>query len=107
MAPVVALVDERAEGVAPLVEPEGVGQHPVRSMRPLADEVEVVLDGVLADALDLLDAERVRADQAQLLEVPRRPLARAHDDSPICTIVPRAASTRRPTSSVAGAPTVS
>ena len=47
---------------------------PVRSTRPLADEVEVVLDAVLAHAVDLLEPERVRADHRDLLEVQRRVL---------------------------------
>ena len=50
---------------------------PVRSMRPAGDQVEVVLDAVLAHALDLLDAERVGADPADLLEVERAPLPAA------------------------------
>ena len=36
---------------------------PVRSMRPSRDQVEVVRDAVLTDAVDLLDAEGVGADR--------------------------------------------
>ena len=41
---------------------------------PSRDEVEVVLERVLAHSADLFDAERVRPDHPQLLEVQRRPL---------------------------------
>ena len=53
---------------------EGVGEHPGEVDAAVLHEVEVVLDAVLADALDLLDAEGVGADPADLLEVERAPL---------------------------------
>src|SRR6185312_11870226 len=64
---------EHGERVTPrLVEREGVGEHPAEVDAAGFDQVEVVVDAVLAHAVDLLDAERVRAHPAQLLEVERR-----------------------------------
>ena len=71
------LVGEGGEGVPPGGQAERVGQHPGEVDPAGGGEVEVVLDAVLADALDLLDAEGVGADQADLLEVERAPLPSA------------------------------
>src|SRR5438309_878933 len=65
---------ERGERVAPLVERERVGEHAGEVDAPACDEVEVVLDPVALDAVDHLEAERVRAHPRDLLEVERRPL---------------------------------
>src|SRR5206468_4327543 len=63
------LVGDGAEGLAPCRQPVDVGQHPRQVDAAVPDEVEVVLDRVLADAFELFDAEGVRPDPAQLLEV--------------------------------------
>src|SRR5207302_8507446 len=70
----VALLGERPEGVAPLLEPERVRQHREQVDASVARQVEVVLGAVLAAGLDLLDPEGVRADPRDLLEVQRAPL---------------------------------
>src|SRR5215467_6332077 len=68
-----ARVLQRQHGLAPTLEREAVRDHR-RQVEAACDEVEVMLHGVLRDACYLLDAEPVRADDAQLLEVQRRPL---------------------------------
>src|SRR5262245_47067066 len=55
------LFRERGQRLAPLVEPEGVREHAREVDAPGGDQVEVVLDAVLAHAVDRLDAEGVRA----------------------------------------------
>ncbi len=67
---------ENRERVAPLLERERVGEHRCDVDAAAAREVEVVLDAVLALAVDLFEPERVRAAPRQLLEVQRRPLPR-------------------------------
>src|SRR5207249_2108494 len=62
------------ERVAPALERERVGQHAAEVDAAATDQIEVVLDAVLAEALDLLDAEGVGADPVDLLEVQRAPL---------------------------------
>ena len=55
IAPLSSWVGEGGEGVAPLVEAERVGEHR-REVDPAgADQVQVVRDAVLADAVDLLE----------------------------------------------------
>ena len=51
-----------------------MGEHAREVDAPVGHEVEVVGDGVLALAVDGLDAEGVRAHPVDLLEVERRPL---------------------------------
>src|SRR5271156_6174408 len=69
-----ALVGDRQEGVPPLVEPEGVSQHGTQINSAVDNQIEVVLDRVLALPVDLLDPECVAAHPADLLEVQRTPL---------------------------------
>src|SRR5579884_4375216 len=64
----VVLTGDRRPGVAPVVEAERVRQHRAHVDAPRADEVEVVLDRVLTNAFHLFDTERVRPDDARLLE---------------------------------------
>jgi hypothetical protein len=45
-----------------------------RQVEPGGDKIEVVLHGVLGHPADLLDAEPVRTDHMQFLEVQRCPL---------------------------------
>ena len=51
-----ALVDERLKGEAPVLQGERVGEQPGEVDAAGHHEVEVVLERVLADAVDLLDA---------------------------------------------------
>ena len=78
----------------------------VRS-RPAGDEVEVVLHGVLGHAAHLLDAEAVRADDAQLLEVQGVHSKRFGGSTPETTSVPPVASSRSEVSTVSIEPIVS
>ncbi len=71
IAPLSSWVAERGEGVAPLVEAERVGEHRREVHAVLAHHVEVVRDAVLTNTVDLLEAERVRAGEGDLLEVHR------------------------------------
>src|SRR2546423_300143 len=64
------------DGLLPLRQREAVGDH-VGEVEAGRDEVEVVLDGMLADAVDLFDAEGVGTDNPQLLEIDGRPLEAA------------------------------
>src|SRR5436190_14441245 len=64
-----ALSRERAERVAPLVEPERVRQH-VPDVDPSGvGPVQVVRDRVSAYAVDRFHSEGVRSDEGQLLDV--------------------------------------
>ena len=65
---------EDPEGVPPLVEGEPVGEHAGQVETARRREVEIVGDGVLADAVDLLDPEGVGPGDGQLFEVDGRPL---------------------------------
>ena len=56
----VVLARQRLECRPPLLEPEAVGQHGGDVEPALGDQLEVVRDGVLAPALEVLHAERVR-----------------------------------------------
>src|SRR5436190_21261062 len=70
----VALRGDGVERVAPALERERVREH-AREVDPTGrDEIEVLLDAVLAHALDLFDAERVGPHPVDLLEVERAPL---------------------------------
>src|SRR2546423_14217540 len=69
------LVDEGGPCLAPVVEGEGVRQHAGQVDASRGGEIQVMGDSVLANAVDLLDAESVGADPADLLEVQRRELA--------------------------------
>src|SRR4051794_2332418 len=78
-----ALADDRGERIPPLVEAEAVGQHATEVDALLAQQREEVFERVALAPFERLVAERVGADQAQLLEVPRRPLepaGRAHPE---------------------------
>src|SRR5262245_3549449 len=68
------LVSDGVEGVLPRGEAERVGQHAGEVDASVDHQIDVVLDAMLAHALDLLDAKGVRADPADLLEVERAPL---------------------------------
>src|SRR5574338_1400613 len=68
------LADRSEEGLAPVVERVAVGDEEAEVHLARGAEIDIVLDGVLAHAAELLDAEGVGADHAQLLEVQRRPL---------------------------------
>src|SRR6185437_3257010 len=70
-AGVVGVLDHQHR-VLPAVERKAVGNDR-RYVQPIGDEVEIVLHSVLADAVDLLDAEAVRPDDRQFLEVQRSP----------------------------------
>src|SRR5207302_2431954 len=61
------------DGPLPLGQREAVG-YERGEVEAGGDEVEVVLEGVLAHARDVLHAEGVGADDPELLEVQRRPL---------------------------------
>src|SRR6266480_3843319 len=65
---------QRSERVTPVVERERVGQHAAEIDSAVRDELQVVIDPVPANAFDLLEAERVRPDHRDLLEVQRRVL---------------------------------
>src|SRR5262245_52516943 len=62
---------QHLEGGAPVVERERVREHRSEIDAASADEIEVVRDAVLAHTVDGLDAERVRADPGDLLEIQR------------------------------------
>src|ERR1700757_3175112 len=64
---------QRQHRLVPAVEREPV-RDDRRQVEAVADEVEVVRHGVLGRSAHLFDAEAVRADNAQLLEVQRGPL---------------------------------
>src|SRR5271167_3103305 len=68
-----ARVLDREDGLIPAFEREPVRDHR-REVEAAGDEVEVVLHGVLGHAVDFLDAEAVRADHPEFLEIQRRPL---------------------------------
>ena len=72
-APVRLRPRDREDGTLPLGEREAVRDDRCQ-VEAVAHEVEVVLERVLAYATDVLDAERVRADDVELLEVQGRPL---------------------------------
>src|SRR5580698_8618116 len=61
------------DGLVPALEREAV-RDDRRQVHSARHEIEVVLHGMLGHAAHLLDPEAVRADDAQLLEVQRRPL---------------------------------
>src|SRR5258708_8559264 len=63
---------EGRERGPPLVEAECVSEQAGEVDSARRDEVEIVGDAVLADAVHVLDAERVRADERQLLEIQPR-----------------------------------
>src|SRR6202453_4467009 len=79
--PALVLPGYGLEGVPPVREPEAVGQHG-RNVEPaLAHQAEVVGDGVLAYAIEVFQAERVRPGEDQLLKIDGRglpPLWRGH-----------------------------
>src|SRR5260370_18411386 len=64
---------QRQHRLVPALERESV-RDDRRQVEAAGHEVEVVLHGVLGDAVHLLDAEPVRPDDAQLLEVKGGPL---------------------------------
>src|SRR5262245_29579770 len=64
-----ALIVRKPERFPVLVEREAVGDDRRHVDLAAADQVEVVLHGVLADAVPLFDAEGIGADQVDLLEV--------------------------------------
>src|SRR5258708_38317296 len=64
---------QRQHGLVPALEREAVRDDRCQ-VEAVGDEVEVVLHGVLGNAVHLLDAEPVRADDAQLLDVEGGPL---------------------------------
>ena len=94
------LAGEGHECGPPFLEGEAVGEHR-RDVEPaVGDQLQVVGDGVLPPALELLDAERVRPGDGDLLEVDGRrlpPLGRGHAG---IDQAPRSARTRTPTSRV-------
>lgn len=94
------MIDRRREAVT-------LGHHPGEVDPIVGDEVEVVLDAVLADPVDLLDPERVRADPGDLLEVQRAPLPAARGVDTALDKCPRALSTRTSTVKVSGLAMVS
>jgi hypothetical protein len=53
---------EGSERLAPLVQPECVGQHARQVNATVLDESQVMLDSVQADPLDFLYAEGIGAD---------------------------------------------
>jgi hypothetical protein len=71
------LIGDGHKGIPPLLEVEGVGQHPGQVDAAGLDQVEVVGDAVPAAAFDLLDAKSIRADPGDLLEVQGTPLPAA------------------------------
>src|SRR5260370_42187693 len=66
-------VRDRHHGPLPVGEREPMGDHR-GEVEAVPSEVEVVLERVLADTIDVFDAEGVRADDVQLLEVQGGPL---------------------------------
>src|SRR5262245_48237518 len=72
-----ALVAAGEEGVPVALEREAVGQYGGHVDAPLPDEVEIYLHRVPALTLEVLDAEGVRPDDGDLLEVQWRPLETA------------------------------
>ncbi len=88
--PAVLLGRKHPQGVVPLVEREAVGEHAGQVDPPGLHQIEIVTDGVLADALDLLDPEGVGAHEGELLEVDggvlpaaRRVHPRLHERAPL------------------------
>ena len=71
MAPLFFLISENGEGVPPLVESEGVGEHPGQIDPALFHQLQIVGDPVHPHATDLLHAEGVRSHPRDLLEVQR------------------------------------
>src|SRR4051794_36588140 len=62
---------ESGERVAPVVETEPVREHSREVDLPVGNEIEVVLDPVLANAAEVLESKGVRADHRNFLEVKR------------------------------------
>src|SRR5882757_6774623 len=65
----VALVRDGQKRVAPLLQPEGVSQHGPQINSAVGHQVEVVRDRVPAAPVNLLHAEGITADPADLLEI--------------------------------------
>src|SRR6185436_3825850 len=67
------LVAAREQRILPACQREAMGEDRRAVEAAALDQIEVDLHGVPAPSLELLDAEGVRADQLDLLEVQRRP----------------------------------
>src|SRR5262249_29653827 len=67
-----ARVLQRLDGLFPAIKREAMRDHR-RQVEPGGDEVEIVLHRVLGHSADFLDAESVRPDDVQFLEIQRRP----------------------------------